>query len=182
MTLRLLPFAVLAFVLTQTVHAKPKVTVTEFFDFQCEYCAKSVDVLDQVRKTYPRSQVEIIYKHLPLQSIHPLAAEAAVASECIREQGQDKFLKFYKKVFANQGKLDTLAYAQYATDAGVNAKKYTACLKTDRPSKRVQSDLNEAKERSLKTIPTFIVGDEVVVGSVPFEQLNAVIQAQLHKK
>lgn len=76
-----------------------QVTVVEFSDFQCPYCAKAYPTVNQVEQTYG-DKVVFYYKHFPLVSIHPRAEKTAEASECARDQG--KFWEFHDKLFQNQ--------------------------------------------------------------------------------
>lgn len=75
------------------------VTVVEFSDFQCPYCARVYPTVTQLLKDY-EGKIVLAYKHFPLAQIHPNAQKAAEASECAREQG--KFWEFHDKLFENQ--------------------------------------------------------------------------------
>ena len=77
------------------------VTIVEFSDFECPFCARVQDTLAQVRLAYPAS-VRIVFKHFPL-SFHALARPAAVAAQCAHAQG--KFWEMHDAVFRNQGTL-----------------------------------------------------------------------------
>jgi protein-disulfide isomerase len=77
------------------------VTVVEFSDFECPYCAQATNTLDQVKLAYPGS-VRIVFKHFPL-SFHPQARPAAIAAECAHAQG--KFWEMHDLIFRNQASL-----------------------------------------------------------------------------
>ena len=76
-----------------------KVTIVEYSDFQCPYCSRAFPTIEQVMKDY-NGKVRLVYKHLPLISIHPHAQKAAEAAECAKAQG--KFWEFHDKLFATQ--------------------------------------------------------------------------------
>lgn len=80
--------------------ANGKVTVIEFSDFECPFCARAVPTIQQVLKTYP-NDVAFYYKQFPLTSIHPNSQKAAEASLCAQEQG--KFWEYHDKLFQVQG-------------------------------------------------------------------------------
>ncbi|MBI2612028.1 thioredoxin domain-containing protein [Candidatus Gottesmanbacteria bacterium] len=73
-----------------------KVTIVEFSDFQCPFCARAYPTMNQVLDGYG-DKVKLVYKHFPLNAIHPLAQKAAEASECAKDQG--KFWEFHDVLF-----------------------------------------------------------------------------------
>lgn len=75
------------------------ITLIEFSDFQCPFCARAFPTVQQILKEY-EGKVLFAYKHFPLISIHPRAQKAAEASECARDQG--KFWEFHDKLFEAQ--------------------------------------------------------------------------------
>ena len=75
------------------------VTILEYSDFQCPFCARSFPTVQQMLKEYS-GRVLFAYKHFPLNAIHPRAQKAAEASECARDQG--KFWEFHDKLFERQ--------------------------------------------------------------------------------
>jgi protein-disulfide isomerase len=76
-----------------------KVTIVEFSDFECPYCAQVYPTVKQILSTYG-NDVRLIYKQFPLNSIHPNAQKAAEASLCAHEQG--KFFEYHDKLFESQ--------------------------------------------------------------------------------
>lgn len=81
------------------IRGEGSITVIEYSDFQCPFCARSYPTMGQVLKDYA-GKVKLVYKHFPLNSIHPKAQKAAEASECAKDQG--KFWEFHDKLFENQ--------------------------------------------------------------------------------
>lgn len=77
-----------------------KVTIVEFSDFQCPFCARASATVKQVLETY-KDQVRLVYKQFPLTSLHPFAQKAAEASLCAQDQG--KFWEYHDKLFQVQG-------------------------------------------------------------------------------
>ncbi len=76
-----------------------KVTVVEFSDFQCPYCARVTAIVKQIEEKYG-DKVKVVFKQFPLESIHPNARPAAEAAMAAHEQG--KFWQMHDKLFANQ--------------------------------------------------------------------------------
>ena len=81
-----------------------KVTIVEYSDFQCHYCADVSATLDQLSNEYG-DKIKIVYKHFPLSSMHPIAAKAGEASICAQQQGMDNFWKLHDRMFENQKSL-----------------------------------------------------------------------------
>ena len=78
------------------------VLVEEFADFQCPACGSAFPILEQIKIDY-EGRAEVIFRHFPLESIHPFARAAAIASEAAREQG--KFDEMHDLLFLNQADL-----------------------------------------------------------------------------
>ncbi|PIZ65142.1 hypothetical protein COY14_03010, partial [Candidatus Roizmanbacteria bacterium CG_4_10_14_0_2_um_filter_36_9] len=76
------------------------VTIIEFSDFECPFCARAFTTIEQIKQEYPDS-VKIVYKQLPLTNLHPDAQKAAEASVCASDQG--KFWEMHDKMFKSQG-------------------------------------------------------------------------------
>jgi len=76
------------------------VTIIEFSDFECPFCARAYTTVKQIQQEYADS-VKVVYKQLPLTNLHPNAQKAAEASVCADDQG--KFWKMHDKMFESQG-------------------------------------------------------------------------------
>ena len=76
-----------------------KVTIIEYSDFECPFCQRAFTTVEEVMKAYPKD-VKLVYKQLPLTSIHPNAQKAAEASLCALDQG--KFWEMHDKMFQTQ--------------------------------------------------------------------------------
>lgn len=85
-----------------------KVTIVEYSDFQCPFCQRAIPTMEQILNDY-KGQVRLVYKHLPLPSIHPNAQITAEASECAGEQ--NKFWEFHDVLFNKQQEWSPLPQA-----------------------------------------------------------------------
>ena len=79
------------------------VTIIEFSDFQCPYCGSFHETMQQVMASYPKD-VRWVYRHFPLDGLHPYARQAAEASECAGDQ--DKFWEYTDGMFSNQSNIN----------------------------------------------------------------------------
>lgn len=85
-----------------------KVTIIEYSDFQCPFCQRSFTTMNQILTDY-KGKIRLVYKHLPIQSIHPNAQIAAEASECAGEQ--NKFWEYHDNLFNKQQEWSPLPQA-----------------------------------------------------------------------
>jgi protein-disulfide isomerase len=147
-----------------------RVTVVEFSDFQCPFCARAVPA---VRALDADRKVRLVWKHLPLP-FHPSAMPAALAAEAAREQG--RFWEMHDKLFSDQSRLSEATYLRYASELGLDLKRFEEALTSPRLRARVQEDLATARAAGITGTPTFLVDGEVVVGS---GGLDAAVQRRL---
>jgi len=75
------------------------ITIVEFSDFQCPFCSRALPTVNQVMSAY-KDKVRLVYKHMPLVSLHPRAHITAQAAECAKDQG--KFWEFHDQLFEKQ--------------------------------------------------------------------------------
>ena len=172
-----------------------KVTLINFDDFQCPYCAQMHQLLaNEIPKIYG-DKIRIIYKDYPLTEIHPWAMHAAVAANCLNEQNTAAYWAFADYVHANQSevskdakgekrplagqqaKLDELATAQVKKD-GLSAEKFQACLKKNDEAP-IRASMKEGDALGVDSTPTLFVNGEKMSGALPLNVLRAMIDRAL---
>lgn len=159
--------------------ADAKITIVEFTDIQCPFCARSQATLHQVLDAYPKD-VKLVAKGYPLPG-HNRARPAQEAAMCAHEQG--KFFEFRDKAFANQQKLEDADLIGYAKEVGVrNMKKFESCYKDRKYASAVEADFQAGQSLGVQGTPHFFVGTAVVNGAQPFDRFKAAIDAQLAAK
>ena len=154
-----------------------KVTIVEFSDFQCPFCAKGAEIVEKLKKKYS-GKVKFVFKHFPLP-FHKQAEKAAVASMCVHEQNATRFWKMHDAMFADQSKLAESDLIATAKKLGSDEKKFTECLKTNKYLGKVKSDFAEGKELGIDSTPTFYVNGIIVNGAQPIEVFSELIDAEL---
>jgi protein-disulfide isomerase len=143
------------------------IVLLEYADFQCPVCERfSTEVLPSFAREFVETgEVQIAFRHLPLEGIHPLALAAAEAAECAHRQG--RFWEMHDLLFERQGQLDATKFHDWASELGVDRVKFLACL--DEPAQeRVRHDAGEAREMGVKGTPTFLIGTLEPDGRVTF--------------
>lgn len=134
------------------------VAILVFSDFQCPYCRTfALKVLPMLREKYvDRGLLRVVYRHFPIQAIHPLAFKAAEASECANRQG--RFWPFVEFLF-EQGPstLNDSLLARGAAAIGVNADEFQDCTRSG-AAQEVQRDIEEATRLGIRGTPTTLAG------------------------
>lgn len=151
------------------------ITIVEFSDFQCPYCSRFHTTMKRVMENYP-DKVRWVYKHFPLDSIHPVARKAAEASECAGDQ--DKFWEYADAVF-DSSRLTESSLLVIAKDIGLNVSKFDSCLKAGTHSAKVEADLQQGSKAGVRGTPGNFINGQSVPGAVPYEQIEAIIESLL---
>lgn len=159
-----------------------KVTLIEYSDFECPFCKRHFETVQQVVKDYPKD-VRIVYRHFPL-SFHQNAQKEAEASECVAKLGgNDAFWKFHDKIFTDTTSngtgfaLDKLGPA--AAEAGVNQAAFQKCLDSGEMTALVNQEETEGGAAGVQGTPATYVNGSLVEGAVPYATLKAAIDAAL---
>jgi protein-disulfide isomerase len=155
------------------------VTIVEFSDFQCPFCAKSNPIVAGVLKKYP-DKVNYVYKHFPL-AFHAAARPAALASLAAQEQG--KFWEMHDVLFANQATLDASKLEEFAKQAGLDVARFKKDLEAKKADyeKRIDAELALGQSVDVRGTPALYVGGKKVrVRTV--EGMSAMIDEQLKPK
>jgi len=155
--------------------ATAPVTIVEFSDFQCPFCRSVKPTIDKVLARYG-DKVRLIYKNLPLDSLHPLARRAAEAGQCANEQG--KFWPFHDKLYAGAfASAETLKAA--AEELNLDAGTFEQCLNTRKYKATVQKDVDYAATLGVTGTPSFFVNGRPLIGAQSFESFVRVIDEEL---
>jgi len=133
--------------------ADAKLTVVEFSDFQCPYCARAVSGVEELVKAYP-DDVKVYFLHFPL-NFHQSARPAAIASNCAHRQG--KFWPFHDKIFEKQSALGDQLYADIAKEIGLDADGFTKCLGDPAVASEVERDMKQGEAAGVQGTPSFYI-------------------------
>lgn len=154
-----------------------KVTIVEFSDFQCPFCAKGADVLNALKKKYG-NKIKVAFKNFPLP-FHNHAEDAAVAGLCANEQGSDYFWKMHDQMFANQDSLDNEGLKKIAKKIGLKSDQFEKCLSEKKYLEQVKSDMEEGRKIKVKSTPTFFINGQLINGAQPIEVFSEIIDEEL---
>lgn len=156
--------------------ADAPITIVEFSDFECPFCRRwHAEVYKPLLAAYP-GQIRLVYRNLPLTSIHPDALAAAEAAMCAGEQ--DVYWKYHDKLFSSES-LGRDVYLQYAQDLGLNMQTFEACLNDHKYQKTIETDSDFAVNLGVRSTPTFFINGLAVVGAQPLDVFKQVIDKEL---
>ena len=162
-----------------------KIKIVEFSDFECPFCARAASgAVAQFKASsyFTEGVASLVYKHLPLNSIHANAQKAAEASECAREQ--DKFWEYHDLLFLNQRALGLDNLKAYAGQLGLNQAVFDECLDSGKMAQGVSQDATDATNAGARGTPYFVIANEdgetqVVSGAAPWSNFEAAINSLL---
>ena len=154
------------------------ITIVEFSDYQCPFCARVNPTLAKVLETYG-DRVKIVFKDFPLPN-HPQAPKASEAAHCAAEQ--KKYWEMHDAMFANQRALELPALKQAARAIGLEGAAFDQCLDSGRYAATVRAGQELGEKMGVNSTPTLYVNGRPVIGAMPFENFKAIIDEELSRK
>lgn len=155
--------------------ANAKVTIVEWSDFQCPYCAKAAATIRQVLEAYP-NDVRLVLRHQPL-SFHEHAQLAAEASMAAHEQG--RFWEFHDRLFSNPAALTRRELEEHAAALGLDAGRFARALDERKFRAYVEQDAREGLAIGAKGAPVFFINGRELVGASPFTEFKKIVDEEL---
>jgi protein-disulfide isomerase len=152
-----------------------KVKIFEFSDFQCPYCARFEEVMNELVKAYP-NDVAWVFKDFPIES-HPLGLPGAIAAECAGAQG--KFFEMADKIFAGQASLTADKFNDFAAELKLDVAAFKTCVAEEKPKDKIIADYQLGISSGVQGTPTSFINGEVVPGAVPIESLKQMVEKLL---
>jgi protein-disulfide isomerase len=135
-----------------------KVAVLEYSDFQCPSCAKAFyELLPKIDSEYVATgKVLFVFRHYPLESIHPLAVVAAVAAECAARQ--NRFWPLHDRLYSHRGQLDAPSIRDDVVATGAEIAEWDACVSSREALEAVDRERAAGRAVGIRGTPTFLIG------------------------
>ena len=151
------------------------ITIIEFSDLQCPFCARVTPTLRELMKRYP-DQVRWVFKSFPLDfhADSPLAHAAALAAG-----RQDKFWQMHDLIFANQHTLKRDSLLAEARSLNLDMDRFTADLDSADVKRQLEADKKEGEALGVNGTPAFFINGKSFSGAMPIEQFQAAINNAL---
>lgn len=151
------------------------VTIVQFAEYQCYYCAKVAPTLSALVNDYD-GKVRVVFKDFPLEN-HRRAMPAAIAARCAGEQ--DRYWPMNELLLADQARLDDADFMRHASGLGLDTERFSRCLGDDAIAARVRAAYAEGERVGVQATPTFFVNGLLVSGAQPYDRFKAVIDQEL---
>ena len=146
-----------------------KVTLVEFFDYNCGYCKRALDDMAKLMKSDP--DVRVVLKDFPV--LGPGSVEAAQVAGAVRAQLRgDKFWAFHYKLLGSHGPIGKAQALAAAKESGVDMDQLAKDMAKPEIKAGIQQNMQLADALSLTGTPSFVVGNDVVVGAVGYDELK----------
>lgn len=143
-----------------------KMSVVEYFDYQCGACRMAYQLFEEYERAFPGS-IRIEMRYYPLPG-HPHGLKAAIHAECAAAQG--KFWPFHDRLMQNQPQWASLpdaapTFRNYAIETGVDAAAFDACVANPETEIRVLKEKEGGIALGVKLTPTCLINGEMIAGS-----------------
>ncbi len=129
------------------------VTVVEYADFECTYCGKAETIVRELLADF--GDVRYVWRHLPLNDVHPHAQVAAEASEAAAAQG--RFWEMHDLLLDHQGELRVSDLHSYARDLGIDVDVFDDDVRRHAGAGRIAEDVDSADLSGVSGTPTFFI-------------------------
>ena len=146
-----------------------KVTLVEFFDYNCGYCKRALDDLAKLMKTEPN--LRVVLKDFPV--LGPGSVEAAQVAGAVRNQLKgDKFWPFHSKLLSTHGPVGKAQALAAAKDVGVDMDQLAKDMTKPDVRDGIAENMQLADALNLTGTPSYVLGQDVVVGAVGYDELR----------
>jgi protein-disulfide isomerase len=151
------------------------ITIVEFADYECGYCSRAMESINQVMAKYP-GKIRLVYRDFPLE-FHQNAVPASIAARCAG--AQSKFWEMHTKLFENQSGLTVENFTKWAGELGLDMTKFDACSKDQMVMASIQADIQAGSSLGVSGTPAFFVNGVSLSGAQPPEAFIKIIDREL---
>lgn len=151
------------------------VTIVEFTDYQCPFCHRAQDTVEQVLSQYP-GKVKLIARDFPLD-IHPRAIAASRAARCAGEQ--DKFWEYHRDLLKTATDYSDEDLKKRAAGLGMDVSAFGGCIASDRYDASIKASSEQGQQLGVSGTPTFFVNGIAMVGARPMAEFKEQIDSEL---
>ncbi len=153
------------------------VTIVEYGDFECPNCKQAAPAVKLLLERFA-GRTRAVFRHFPLEEVHPHALAAAQASECAG--GQGKFWEMHDLLFANQDHLKAPQLHSYAERLQLDMARYSAEMDDQVYLQRIREHIEGANRSAVRATPTFFVNGRLQDVSFGMRALFDAVEAALH--
>ncbi|MDD5586689.1 MAG: DsbA family protein [Alphaproteobacteria bacterium] len=148
---------------------KGDVVLVEFFDYQCGYCKLTQEGVHKLLAG--DKNVKLVYKEFPI--LGPDSVKASKAALASVKQG--KYIKFHEAMMSTKEHLTEEIIFKVAASAGLNVEKLKKDMEGEDIDKMIKANQTLGSEIGAHGTPTFVIGEEIFPGAVPYENLKKAV-------
>jgi len=159
----------------QVVLGNPEgsVTLVEFFDYNCGYCKRAYG--DMVKLIEENPDLKVVLKEFPV--LGQGSVEAAQVAVAVNSVAPEKYAEFHERLLLSRGQANRTSAINAALDVGLAEEDLLIAMKTDEAGQTIEEVYSLANRLGLTGTPSYVVGNDVVMGAVGYEQLSEKIKS-----
>ncbi|MEM5585798.1 DsbA family protein [Roseibium sp. AS2] len=159
----------------QVVLGNPQgsVTLVEFFDYNCGYCKRAYGDMARLIEQHP--ELKVVLKEFPV--LGQGSVEAAQVAIAVNSVAPDKYGEFHEALLLSRGQANRASALAAATATGIAEDDLLVALKTDVAGETIEEVYALANQLGLTGTPSYVIGNDVVMGAVGYDQLNQKLDA-----
>jgi protein-disulfide isomerase len=155
--------------------ANAPITIVAFTDYQCPYCHRAQNTMDQILTQYA-GKVRLVHRDFPLEG-HAQAFPAARAAWCAGEQG--KFWEYYKSLMSVSGDMAEADLLGRAEGLKLDSAAFKTCAASDRHDAAIREGADAGARLGVTGTPGYFINGRMLTGAQPIEQFQQVIDSEL---
>src|SRR3984885_1322968 len=162
----------------QVVLGNPQgnVTMVEFFDYNCGYCKRAMtDMLDLIKTD---NNLKFVLKEFPLLGEGSVEAARVAVAARMQDANGKKYIEFHQKLLGSRGAADKMRALAVAKEVGFDMARIEKDMGSDEVKKTIEENMKLADALGVSGTPSYVVGEEVVVGAVGIDALREKISAE----
>jgi len=159
----------------QVVLGNPEgaLTLVEFFDYNCGYCKRAYG--DMVKLMEENPDLKVVLKEFPV--LGQGSVEAAQVAVAVNSVAPEKYGAFHEALLLSRGQANRASALAAATGIGIAEEDLLAAMQTEETRLTIEEVYTLANRLGLTGTPSYVIGDEVVMGAVGYEQLSEKLEA-----
>jgi protein-disulfide isomerase len=152
---------------------KGDVTLVEFFDYNCGYCKRALDDMLTLLRTDPN--LKVVLKEMPVLSQGSLEAAQVAAALAMQDKSGKRYLDFHQRLLGGRGQADKARALAVAKEAGADMARLEKDMASAETRAALEESLKLAETFGIQGTPSYVVGNEVLIGAVGLKELQAKI-------
>ena len=149
---------------------KGDVNFVEFFDYNCGYCKRALDDMMALMKADPK--VRVVLKEFPVLGAGSMEAARIGVAVRMQDKTGKKYLEFHQKLLTGRGQIDRARALAAAKDVGLDVARIERDLGGDEVRVSIEESFQLAEKLGLNGTPSYVIGDDVIVGAVGLATLK----------